>query len=103
MAAALGLDNVPPQRLAQWYVDIVGSVSAISAGLEPTPAGAAASRQLRAGGFMEPIVFVSKNKRDYWEPGTTQIHHDLLPEISNPAVQITFSASLAAALGSLGI
>jgi cytochrome P450 len=49
MAAALGLDNVPPQRLAQWYVDIVGSVSAISAGLEPTPEGAAASRQLRDG------------------------------------------------------
>jgi cytochrome P450 len=49
MAAVFGLDRVPPQRLAQWYVDIVRSVSAISAGLEPTPEGAAAVRQLRAG------------------------------------------------------
>jgi hypothetical protein len=61
------------------------------------------ARRLRAGGFREDVVFVSKNKKDYWEPGTTQIHHDLLPEINDPAVQITFAASLAAALGPLGI
>ena len=47
MAAALGLGEVGGRRLARWYVDIVGSVSAISAGLEPTPAGAAAFTQLR--------------------------------------------------------
>ena len=47
MAAALGLGEVGRERLAQWYVDIVASVSAISAGLEPTPAGAAAFTQLR--------------------------------------------------------
>src|SRR5262249_38395674 len=61
------------------------------------------ARHLRAGGFTEEVVFVSKNKRDYWEPGTSQIHDDLLPEISDPAVQITFFTSLAAALGTLGI
>jgi len=48
MAAALGLGEVGGRRLARWYVDIVGSVSAISAGLGPTPAGAAAFTQLRA-------------------------------------------------------
>ena len=47
MAAALGLGEVGRERLAQWYVDIVASVSAISSGLEPTPAGAAAFTQLR--------------------------------------------------------
>jgi hypothetical protein len=61
------------------------------------------ARRLRAGGFMEDVVFVSKNRRDYWEPGTTQILHELLPEINDPAVRITFFASLAAALGPLGI
>src|SRR5207249_9762667 len=61
------------------------------------------ARPLRAGGFTEEVVFVSKNKWDYWEPGTSQIHHDLFAEISDPAVQITFFTSLAAALGSLGI
>ena len=47
MAAALGLGDVGGRRLARWYIDIVGSVSAISAGLGPTPAGAAAFTQLR--------------------------------------------------------
>jgi hypothetical protein len=61
------------------------------------------ARRLRAGGFMEPVVFVSKNKRDFCETNTTQIHPDLLPDINDPAVRIRFSASLAAALGPLGI
>lgn len=61
------------------------------------------ARQLRAGGFSEPVVFVSKNKNDYWEPGTSRIHPDLLPDISDPSVQMAFAASIAAALGPLGI
>jgi len=61
------------------------------------------ARYLRAGRFAEEVFFVSKNKSDYWEPGTSQIHHDLLHEISDPAVQIRFFTSLAAAIGYLGI
>jgi hypothetical protein len=38
-----------------------------------------------------------------WKPGTSQIHPDLLPEISDPTVHITFFTSLMAALGALGI
>jgi hypothetical protein len=61
------------------------------------------ARRLRAAGFGEDIVFVSKNRKDYWEGDLPQIHHDLQPEITNPAVRIDFFGSLAAALGFLHI
>ncbi len=56
-----------------------------------------------AGGFTEEVIFVSKNKSDYGELDTPRIHHDLLPEIEDPAVRITYFTSLGAALGSVGI
>jgi hypothetical protein len=61
------------------------------------------ARQLRAGGFAQPVLFVSKNRRDYWEGSTGHIHSLLKPEIEHPAVQITFFGNLNAALGFLHI
>ena len=48
MAAVLGLPDAGSERLAQWYRAIVASVSGISAGQEPTSAGAAAFGELSA-------------------------------------------------------
>lgn len=40
----------------------------------------------------------------HWEwHQTAQIHHELAPELSDPAVRITFFIALDAALGALGI
>jgi hypothetical protein len=61
------------------------------------------ARRLRAGGFPGPVLFVSKNRKDYWAPGKSQIHPDLEPDINDPAVQLQFHGSLTAALGPLGI
>jgi hypothetical protein len=61
------------------------------------------ARRLRAGGFAEEIVFVSKNKKDYWDGNLSHIHPDLLPEITDAAVGIEFFGSLDAALGFLHI
>jgi len=61
------------------------------------------SRRLRAGAFGEQVVFVSKNRKDYWEGDTGRIHSFLAPQINDPAVQLRFFGSLAAALGFLHI
>ena len=61
------------------------------------------ARQLRAGGFAERILFVSKNRKDFWEGDTGRIHPFLEPQISDPAVGITFFGNLTAALGFLRI
>lgn len=61
------------------------------------------ARRLRAAGFAEEVVFVSKNKRDYWHSPNPQIHPDLLPEVSAPDVRLQFFGSLDAALGYLHI
>jgi hypothetical protein len=61
------------------------------------------ARQLRVGGFTEHVVFVSKNRKDYWSGDTGHIHSVLEPEINDPAVQIRFYGNLNAALGFLHI
>ena len=61
------------------------------------------ARQLRAEGFVKNILFVSKNRRDYWDGDRDQIHPDLKPEIEDPAVRIQFFGSLISALPQVGI
>ncbi len=61
------------------------------------------ARQLRAAGFAEEVVFVSKNRKDYWDGQHPRIHPALAPEITDPAVRIEFFGTLAAALGFLHI
>lgn len=61
------------------------------------------ARRLRAGGFTEPVLFVSKNRRDFWNGDAGRIHTFLEPQISDPAVAIRFFGSLNAALGFLHI
>jgi hypothetical protein len=61
------------------------------------------ARQLRAGGFTAPVLFVSKNRKDYWDGEKPQIHADLATEINDPAVRLQFYVSLTAALGPLHI
>ena len=62
-----------------------------------------AARRLRAGGFADKIVFVSKNRKDYWNGTNPVIHPELLAQIDDPAVKIKFSGSIEAALGYLNI
>lgn len=47
MAEALGLTAVDPATVRSWYAALVESVSEVTAGRRPTPAGAAAFRTLR--------------------------------------------------------
>ena len=61
------------------------------------------ARCLRAGGFAGKIVFVSKNRKDYWNGDNPQIHPDLKAQIDDPAVKLEFFGSIKAALGYLGI
>lgn len=61
------------------------------------------ARQLRARGFKEPMLFVSKNRKDYWNGDTENIHTDLESEIADPTVQIAFFGNLDAAIGFLRI
>jgi hypothetical protein len=61
------------------------------------------ARQLRAGAFAEPVLFVSKNRKDFWNGDTGRIHTFLETQINDPAVQITFFGNLNAALGFLNI
>jgi hypothetical protein len=61
------------------------------------------ARRLRAGVFPAEVVFVSKNKKDYWDGDIGRIHPDLHPQIHDPAVQLRFFGSLTAALGFLHI
>ena len=61
------------------------------------------ARRLRAGGFTEPVLFVSKNRKDFWNGDTGRIHTLLEPEINDAAVQIRFFGNLTAALGFLHI
>lgn len=61
------------------------------------------TRQLRNGGFTGPVLFVSKNRKDYWDGEKPQIHAELAPEINDAAVQMQFYGSLTAALGPLHI
>lgn len=61
------------------------------------------ARQLRAKGFVQDIVFVSKNRKDYWDGDRDQIHPDLKSEIEDPAVQLQFFGSLVSALPKVGI
>jgi hypothetical protein len=61
------------------------------------------ARQLRAAGFVKDVLFVSKNRKDYWDGDKDRIHPDLKPEIEDPAIQLQFFGSLAWALGRVGI
>lgn len=61
------------------------------------------ARRLRAGGFADEVVFVSKNRKDYWHEAGSRIHPELAPQIDDPAVRIRFFGSLDAALGFLRI
>lgn len=47
MAEALGLADVDAPAVRSWYADLVESVSEVTAGRQPTPAGAEAFRALR--------------------------------------------------------
>lgn len=61
MRHALGLEDTRPGRLREWYRAIVASVTAVTAGEEPTPEGAAAVAGLRAalpGGTSAPDAAV---------------------------------------------
>ena len=61
------------------------------------------ARRLRAGAFAEEVIFVSKNRKDYWNGENPQIHPDLHPQIHDSAVHLRFFGSILAALGFLGI
>lgn len=61
------------------------------------------ARLLRVAGFVEDVVFVSKNRRDFWAGDTPHLHPDLLAEFTDPAVRMAFHGSLAAAMGALRI
>ena len=54
MAAALGLDDLPADVPLAWYGAIVGAVTDITAGREPSPDGAAAFTAL--GRALEPVL-----------------------------------------------
>lgn len=59
------------------------------------------ARRLRAAGFVEECVFVSRNRKDFWDGPRPSIHPDLDPEINDPAVRIRFFGSIEAAIGHL--
>jgi hypothetical protein len=59
------------------------------------------ARRLRAAGFAEECVFVSKNRKDFWNGPQPSIHPDLAPETADPAVRIRFFGSIEAAIGHL--
>jgi hypothetical protein len=61
------------------------------------------ARRLRLGGYGEELVFVSKNRKDFWHSPNPHIHPDLELEINDPAVEMQFFGSLEAALGHLQI
>jgi PIN domain len=61
------------------------------------------ARNLRANGFADDVIFVSKNRKDYWSGNTGRIHPALEPEISDRTVHIRFFGNLHAALGFLHI
>jgi hypothetical protein len=61
------------------------------------------ARQLRAAGFPDEVVLVSRNRKDYWDGENPQIHPDLSAEIGDPGVRIRFFGSLEAAMGFLHI
>ena len=61
------------------------------------------ARHLRAGGFAEEVIFVSKNGKDFWNGKRAEIHPDLKPQIDDPAVKLGFFGSITAALGHLKI
>lgn len=61
------------------------------------------ARRLRAAGFVEDVLFVSKNRKDYWDGDKDRIHPDLKPEIEDAAVQLQFFGSLVSALPQVGI
>ena len=50
----------------------------------------AVARQLRTAGFVGDVLFVSKNRKDYWDGDKDRIHPDLKPEIEDPAIQLRF-------------
>ena len=54
------------------------------------------ARRLRAGGFAEEVIFVSKNRKDYWNGENPHIHPDLHPQIDDPAVDLRFFGSISA-------
>jgi hypothetical protein len=60
-------------------------------------------RQLRALGFADHGIFVSGNRRDFWDGENPRLHPTLLPEFTNVAVQLRFFGSIHAALGFLRI
>jgi hypothetical protein len=60
-------------------------------------------RQLRALHFADHCIFVSGNRRDFWDGEKPRLHPTLQPDFTNVAVQLQFSGSIDAALGSLRI
>ncbi len=60
-------------------------------------------RQLRAQHFTDQCIFVSSNRRDFWDGENPRLHSLLLPEFTNVAVQLRFFGSIHAALGCLHI
>lgn len=61
------------------------------------------ARQRRTAGFVADVLFVSKNRKDYWDGDKDRIHSDLKPEIEGPAVRLQFFGSLVSALPRAGI
>ncbi len=61
------------------------------------------ARQLRAMGFADRCLFVSGNKKDFWDSSNAKLHPSLVPELDDVAVQLGFFPSLQAALGFLRI
>jgi hypothetical protein len=61
----------------------------------------ALTRQLRAAGFTEECVFVSKNRKYFGSGRHPSIDPDLASETDDPAVQIRFFGSIDAAFGHL--
>jgi len=59
------------------------------------------SRQLHEAGFAERRVFVSSNKRDFWEGASKRVHRTLALELA--AVGLDFFGDLRSAVGSLRI
>ena len=51
----------------------------------------ALARQLRAAGFVGDVLFVSKNRKDYWDGDKDQIHPDLKPDIEDPVSNFSSS------------
>jgi hypothetical protein len=59
------------------------------------------ARRLRASGYLEPILFVSTNKKDFWAADKPDPHPDLAEELADAGLE--FIGELPIALRRLGI